>query len=52
MKRYVNVNMIYALIVAIFLFGSCSVEYRTRHNHPAEEHHQDMNHDDHNNDHH
>jgi hypothetical protein len=43
--------MVCALILAMFLLGSCTVEYRARHNHP-EEHHQDMNHDNHNDDHH
>ena len=52
MKKHINISMVCTLIVAMFLLGSCTVEYRARHNHPNEEHHQDMNHDDHNNDRH
>ena len=52
MKKHINVTMACLLIVAMFLLGSCTVEYRARHNHPGEGQHQDMNHDDHHDDHH
>jgi hypothetical protein len=44
--------MLCTLIVAMFLLGSCTVEYRARHGHSDGEHHSDMNHDNHNNDRH
>ena len=50
MKKYTNVSLICTLLVALFLLGACSVEYRSRHNHPMDEHH--MDHDNHNDDHH
>jgi hypothetical protein len=46
MKILITLRMLCTLIAAMFLLGSCSVEYRARHNHPDDQHHRDMNHGD------
>jgi len=46
MKRYINISTICALIVAMFLLGSCTAEYRSHHHHD-DEHVHDTNQDDH-----
>lgn len=52
MKKHINISMICTLIVAMFLLGSCTVEYKARHNHHNEEHRLEINPDNHNNDRH
>jgi len=47
MKIHFTIRMICTLILALFLFGACTVGYRARHNHYDDQHHQEMNHGDH-----